>query len=140
MSLDQIPAETTAPGGDPQGVEYVPDEARSLRPRHITTTMIGANLLFGVIVIGWLPVTFGLDWWGAFSAILVGVVVGAALLGPIAAIGPRTGTNGPVSSGAFFGVVGRVIGTLLALVNAIGVYALAVWSGGQVIVYGLHAL
>lgn len=140
MSLDQRPAETAAHGGDPQGVEYVPDEARHLRPRNIMTTMIGANLLFGVIVIGYLPVTFGLDWWGSFSSILVGVLVGAALLGPIAAIGPRTGTNGPVSSGAFFGVVGRVIGTLLALFIAIGFYALAVWSGGQVVVYGLHAL
>ncbi|MGI5328425.1 purine-cytosine permease family protein [Actinomadura nitritigenes] len=55
-------------------------------------------------------------------------------------VGPRTGTNGPVSSGAYFGVIGRVIGTLLALFIAVGFYALAVWSGGQVVVYGLHAL
>ncbi|SEF32304.1 Purine-cytosine permease [Amycolatopsis pretoriensis] len=140
MSVDQRSTEAAARGDDPQGVEYVPDAARLLRPRNIATTMVGANLLFGVIVIGWLPVTFGLDWWGAFSSIVLGVLVGAALLGPIAAIGPRTGTNGPVSSGAFFGVIGRVIGTLLALFIAIGFYALAVWSGGQVIVYGLHAL
>ena len=58
----------------------------------------------------------------------------------MALIGPRTGTNGPVSSGAFFGVVGRIIGSAIALLIAIGFYALAVWTGGQIAVYGAHAL
>jgi purine-cytosine permease-like protein len=122
------------------GVEYIPEQERHSRPLNLFTTLTGANLTFGVIVIGWLPVAFGLDWWGTFSSIVVGTAVGALILAPIALLGPRTGTNGPVSSGAFFGVVGRLIGTLLALFIAVGFYALAVWTGGQVVVYGLHAL
>ncbi|GGJ59909.1 purine-cytosine permease family protein [Streptomyces brasiliensis] len=139
MPQDQLNKSANS-GIDHHGVEYVPDDARSVRPRDVMATMIGANLLFGVIAIGWLPVTFGLDWWGSFSSILVGVGVGSLLLAPIAAIGPRTGTNAPVGSGAFFGVIGRIVGTLVALCIAVGFYALAVWSGGEVIVHGLHAL
>ena len=37
---------------------------------------------------------------------VVGTAVGALLLAPMALLGPRTGTNNPVSSGAHFGVVG----------------------------------
>lgn len=140
VSQDQSAMHPVRSGIDHHGVEHIPDEDRTMRPHNVMTTMIGVNLMFGLIVIGYLPVSFGLGWWASFGSILAGAALGAIILAPIATIGPRTGTNGPVSSGAFFGVIGRVVGTLLALFIAIGFYALAVWSGGQVVVYGLHAL
>lgn len=122
------------------GIDYIPDEDRHSNPMNIFWILIGANLTFGLIVLGALPVSFGLSWWSAFSSIIVGDLLGALLFAPMALIGPRTGTNGPVSSGAFFGVVGRIIGSAIALLIAIGFYALAVWTGGQIAVYGAHAL
>ncbi len=56
---------------------------------------------------GFLPVTFGLGWWQAASAVVVGSALGSALLAPTRGHRTRTGTNNPVSSGAFFGVGGR---------------------------------
>ena len=122
------------------GIDFIPEADRRSKPSNLFWILIGANLTFGLIVLGWLPVAFGLGWWPAFTSIIVGDFVGALLFAPMALIGPRTGTNGPVSSGAFFGVVGRIIGSALALFIAIGFYALAVWTGGQMAVYGAHKL
>jgi purine-cytosine permease-like protein len=127
-------------GIETHGVDFIPDSERTSSPWNIFSIFIGANLTFGLIVLGWLPITFGLGWWSALTSIIVGDAVGAILIVPIALLGPRTGTNGPVSSGAVFGVVGRIIGSALALFIAIGFYALAVWTGGQVAVYGAHKL
>lgn len=127
-------------GIEKHGVDYIPDSERMSRPRNVFSILIGANLTFGLIVLGWLPVAFGLSWWASFWSIVVGDAIGAAVIVPIALMGPRTGTNGPVSSGAIFGVVGRIVGSALALFIAVGFYALAVWTGGQVAVYGAHKL
>jgi purine-cytosine permease-like protein len=45
-----------------------------------------------------------------------GIAVGTVAVLPTAIIGPRTGTNMTVSSGAFFGTRGRFIGSGLARV------------------------
>jgi purine-cytosine permease-like protein len=122
------------------GVDYIPESDRHSSPRNIFYILIGANLTFGLIVLGWLPFSFGLGWWAAFWSIIVGDIAGALLFAPMALLGPRTGTNGPVSSGAYFGVVGRLIGSALAIFIAVGFYALTVWTGGQIAVYGAHRL
>ena len=48
---------------------------------------------------------------------------------PLALLGPRTGTNNPVSSGAHFGVSGRLIGSLLTLAFALAFAAIACGPG-----------
>jgi purine-cytosine permease-like protein len=131
---------TGTAGMEKHGIDYIPANERKSSPRNVFSIFIGANLTFGLIVLGWLPISFGLSWWAAFWSIIVGDAIGALVIIPIALMGPRTGTNGPVSSGAIFGVVGRIIGSGLALFIAIGFYALAVWTGGQVAVYGAHKL
>ena len=51
--------------------------------------------------------------------------------------GPRTGTNNPVSSGAHFGVVGRLIGTFLEASASLAFAALSIWTGGDALVAAL---
>jgi purine-cytosine permease-like protein len=131
---------TGVAGIERHGIDYIPENERKSRPLNVFSILIGANLMFGLIVLGWLPISFGLSWWAAFWSIIVGDAIGAVVLMPMALLGPRTGTNGPVSSGAIFGVVGRIIGSALALFITIGFYALTVWTGGQVAVYGAHKL
>ncbi|MEV7968680.1 cytosine permease [Sphaerisporangium sp. NPDC088356] len=123
-----------------RGVDFIPPEDRQDRPRDVGTVFLGANMCFGTIVLGALPILFGLGWWASFWAITVGTLLGTAFFGPVGLIGPRTGTNSAVSSGAFFGVVGRLVGSLVVLFIAIGFYALAVWTGGQAVVAGAHKL
>ncbi|MET0763514.1 MAG: cytosine permease [Blastococcus sp.] len=123
-----------------RGVDFVPPEDRNSRPRDVAAVWFGANMCFGTIVIGALPILFGLGWWAAFWAISIGTLLGTVFFGPMGLLGPRTGTNSAVSSGAFFGVVGRLVGSCVVLFIAIGFYALAVWTGGQAVVAGAHRL
>jgi purine-cytosine permease-like protein len=123
-----------------RGVDYIPPGERNSTPRETGIVWFGAQMCFGIIVLGSLPIVFGLGWWAAFWAITIGTAVGTLLFAPVAAVGPRTGTNSAVSSGAFFGVVGRVVGSVVVLFIAIGFYALAVWTGGQAVVAGGHRL
>jgi purine-cytosine permease-like protein len=123
-----------------RGVDYVPTGERHSAPSELGIVFFGAQMCFGIIVLGALPIVFGLGWWAAFWAITLGCAVGTVFFGPLALVGPRTGTNSAVSSGAFFGVVGRILGSLVVLFIAIGFYALAVWTGAQAIVAGGNRL
>src|SRR3954454_19494258 len=117
-----------------KGVEYIPEAERDSRPANVAAVFLGGNLAFSVIVFGWLPITFGLSFASAFSASLIGLAVGTAVTAPLAILGTRTGTNNPVSSGAHFGVRGRLIGSALTLAFALAFVAISVWTGGDALV------
>ncbi|MCH0565817.1 MULTISPECIES: cytosine permease [unclassified Streptomyces] len=128
-----------------RGVDTVPDEERTSGPRDLVSILLGSNLCLGVIVFGWLPASFGLDFWSGVSSIVVGTLVGTALTAPLALISLRTATNLSTSSGAQFGVRGRLVGSVVGLLLALGYTALTVWIGGDVMVgvlgrlFGLRA-
>jgi purine-cytosine permease-like protein len=123
-----------------RGVDFIPEAERHSRPRELVWVFIAIEFCFGIVVLGQLPIVFGLDWWAAAISTVVGLFVGSILYAPVALIGTRTGTNSAVSSGAFFGVVGRVIGSVQNLFIGIGFFALAIWTGGQAAVAGMHRL
>ncbi|WP_165789310.1 purine-cytosine permease family protein [Mycolicibacterium agri] len=123
-----------------RGVDYIPEAERHSRPKELISVFFGTQLCFGIIVLGFIPVSFGLGWWGSVTSTLVGLAVGSAIFAPLALLSTRTGTNSAVSSGAHFGVVGRVVGSLVGIFTAVGFYALTVWTGGQALVEGLHKL
>src|SRR5215208_6531809 len=125
---------SAATGIETRGVEFVPEEERSARPRDIFWIGIGGNLAFSIVLFGWLPLTFGLGWWATVTSMLVGYTIGALLVTPMGLLGPRTGSNNSVSSGAHFGVLGRLIGSVIGLLIAACYAALAIWAGGQAIV------
>jgi purine-cytosine permease-like protein len=60
------------------------------------------------------------------------------MFAPLALLSTRTGTNSAVGSGAHFGVVGRIVGSLVGIFTAVGFYALTVWTGGEALISGLH--
>jgi purine-cytosine permease-like protein len=123
-----------------RGVDFIPNSERHSSPMNIVWILTGGSLALGIIVLGWLPVSFGLGWWPAFWSIIVGNLLGASLLTPFSMIGPHAGTNGPVASGAFFGVAGRMLGSIIGIVGCVGYFALSVWTGGEAAVAGLHRL
>lgn len=116
------------------GVEYLPEDARDSRPRNLGAVFLGANLTWTNVVFGAFAILFGLSFWQTVTSMAVGTALGTLAVLPTALIGPRTGTNMTVSSGAFFGIRGRFIGSGLALVIALGFAAVTVWTSGDALV------
>ncbi|PPS71461.1 MULTISPECIES: cytosine permease [Streptomyces] len=123
-----------------RGVDTIPEGERTSGPRDLVSILLGSNLCLGVIVFGWLPPSFGLDWWSSVGAVLAGTVVGVLFTAPLALVSLRTGTNLSTSSGAQFGVRGRLVGSVVGLLLALGYTALTVWIGGDVMVTVLGRL
>ncbi|BDY26384.1 purine-cytosine permease family protein [Mycolicibacterium mageritense] len=122
------------------GVEYLPEEARDSRPRNLGAVFLGANLTWTNVVFGAFAVVFGLSFWQTVTSMAVGIAIGILVVLPTAVIGPRTGTNMTVSSGAFFGIRGRFIGSGIALAIALGFAAVTVWTSGDAIVAAAHRM
>lgn len=121
------------------GIEYIPEAERASRPSNLFYILLGGSLTFSLFIIGWFPIAFGLSWWAACTSVITGSLIGALLLAPMGLFGPRTGTNNPVSSGAHFGVVGRLIGTFLEASASVAFAALSIWTGGDALVAALNA-
>lgn len=115
-----------------RGVDTIPEAERTSGPRDVLAILLGSNLCLGVIVFGWLPVSFGLGLWGAVTSVVAGTVAGVAVTAPLALVSLRTATNLSTSSGAFFGVRGRLIGSVVGLLLSLGYTALTLWIGGDV--------
>ena len=118
------------------GVDTVPESQRTGKPRNIISVFVGSNLSLSVMVFGWLGILYGLSWWQSVSAILVGTLVAAAFVSASALLGWRAATNNSVSSGAFFGVRGRLIASFVGLLLCIQYVALTIWTGGEMISAG----
>ena len=117
------------------GIDTIPDAERTSRPFDLFRIQFGGANTFATVILGTFPVLFfGLSFWEAAAATVLGVVVGALILMPMGLFGPRTGTNNAVSSGAHFGVRGRVLGSFLSLLTAIAFYSISVWVSGDAIV------
>jgi purine-cytosine permease-like protein len=116
------------------GIDTIPDAERTSRPFDLFRIQFGGANTFATVILGTFPVLLGLDLVEAVAATVVGVVVGALILMPMGLFGPRTGTNNAVSSGAHFGVRGRVLGSFLSLLTALSFYSISVWVSGDALV------
>ncbi|PWI44234.1 cytosine permease [Streptomyces sp. ICBB 8177] len=123
-----------------RGVDTVPEQERTSGPRDVISILLGSNLALGVIVFGWLPVSFGLGWWASFTSLAAGTLVGTVLVAPLALVSLRTATNLSTSSGAHFGVRGRLLGSTIGLLLSLGYTALTLWVGGDAVVGCLHRM
>jgi purine-cytosine permease-like protein len=123
-----------------RGIDYVPETDRHSRPRDLAWAMFGPQFGFGNMVFGSFGIVFGLSWWSTFSAVTVGVTIGSLIFAGVAIQSPKTGTNNAVSSGAFFGVTGRYLGSLISLVIGLAFFAILVWTSGQTILNVFHRI
>jgi len=116
------------------GIDRIPDAERDATPVDLFRLAFGGSNTFATAVLGAFPVMFGLSFWQGAWAIISGVVLGAAVLAPMAVFGQINGSNNAVSSGAHFGVHGRIVGSFLSLLTAIAFFSLSVWSSGDALV------
>ena len=100
----------------------------------------GTQITYGSLLLGALPVIFGLNWWHSFTAIVVGTLLGSFAVAGMALLGPRTGTNGTVSSGAFFGIRGRYVGSFITQVIDLGYFAMVLWYSAPPLLQAGHRL
>ncbi|HET6509689.1 MAG TPA: cytosine permease [Baekduia sp.] len=134
--------ETRAARGaiEEHGVEPIPVRDRTAGAGEFFRIAVGATMTTTTVVLGTLPVAMGLSFRAALTAIVLGVVAGAVVLMPLAIFGPRTHTNNAVTSGAHFGVTGRIVGSFLSLLIAITFFTISVWVGGDALAAGLARL
>jgi len=116
------------------GIDRIPEEERKSTPWTFFVVLTGTSFTLGSIVFGWLPITFGLSFRASVTAIAVGTLAGLIPISPLIVIAARTATNNSTSSGAHFGVRGRLIGSGLGLCLMLVSCAVAIWSGGGVLV------
>src|SRR5689334_10010527 len=102
-----------------RGVDLVPDAERTSSPREFLWIWNSAQFSLGTVVLGSVPVAFGLGWWASISSLLLGLLIGTVVVTPLVRFGKATGANDPVSSGAHFGVRGRLIGNVITVCTAI---------------------
>ena len=101
------------------GVDLIPDEERHGKPFDLFWVWLGANVIFTYVIDGAIILGFGLSFWPAVLAIVVGnlfmILVG---LGAIA--GPRAGTATLLVSRSAFGVLGNIPAALLSWITVVG--------------------
>ncbi|TLP78492.1 cytosine permease [Pseudomonas nitroreducens] len=122
------------------GVEQIPDSERNATPTDLFRMIFGGANTFATAVLGSFPVLFGLSFQAGVWAIVLGVLVGSIILAPMGLFGPLNGTNNAVSSGAHFGVHGRIVGSFLSLLTAVAFFSLSVWSSGDALIGGAKRL
>jgi purine-cytosine permease-like protein len=122
------------------GIDTIPPGHRHSRPLDLFRIQFGGANTFATVILGTFPILLGLSFWQAAAATVVGVLVGGLILAPMGLFGPTTGTNNAVSSGAHFGVRGRVVGSFLSLLTAIAFYSISVWVSGDAFVGALVRL
>lgn len=122
------------------GIDTIPDADRTSTWLDLLRIQFGGANTFATVLLGTFPIALGLSFWQAVLATVTGVVVGTVFLAPMGLFGPKTGTNNAVSSGALFGVRGRVVGSFLSLLTAIAFYSISVWVSGDALVGALKRL
>src|SRR5271165_1953514 len=98
-----------------RGIDQIPDIERHSNPKNLAAAFVAVQFSFVIIIFGSFPITWGLGWWATMAAVTVGLAIGSVLIAFTSLTGPLTGTNQSVTSGAFFGVQGRLIGSAISL-------------------------
>ncbi|GAA2084369.1 cytosine permease [Pseudolysinimonas kribbensis] len=131
---------TTAPPRptsiEPGGIESIPADKRHGSPWQLLATWSAPNLEFATVFVGFIGVAyFGLGFWQAILAVVIGNALGATSHGILSTWGPREGLAQLVLSRTAFGLRGNIlpaaINTIMAglgwfAVNSVsGAFALA---------------
>jgi nucleobase:cation symporter-1, NCS1 family len=116
---------------EPGGAEFIPLHERHGRPLQLFWTWTSPNLEFATVFVGVLGVAlFGLSFWQAVLAIVIGTAAGALAQGVLSARGPSYGVPQMVLSRLGFGYWGNVLPAGLNSITAgIGWFAVNSVSG-----------
>lgn len=105
------------------GIKPIPSTERQTMPWELGTMWAGAFLNYASLLTGSLLVVFGLGTLDSLSAIVVGALLAAVILGLVSISGPRGGVPQIVFSRLVFGYRGAYLAGALTLVLAVGWFA-----------------
>src|ERR1700712_1276287 len=101
---------TRATTVEPGGIEAIPANRRHGSPWQLFATWTAPNLEFATIFVGVIAVAFfGLGFWQAIAALVLGSAVGALTQGVLSTWGPREGLAQLVLSRTAFGYRGNIL-------------------------------
>ena len=108
---------------EPHGIEQVPDSERHGSTRNLFTLWLAANMGLPVWLVGALAVIFGLGFADGVAAVLIGNIIGCALLALTSSMGPEIGMPQLSFTRHSFGKRGAYLPALLNWVSTWGWYA-----------------
>ncbi|PZS33433.1 MAG: cytosine permease [Pseudonocardiales bacterium] len=116
---------------EPGGIEFIPLAERHGRPIQLLWTWASPNLEFATVFVGVLGVlVFGLSFWMASLAIVVGTAGGALSHGVLSTWGAKHGFPQMVLGRSAFGFLGNILPTgLMSITAGIGWFAVNSVSG-----------
>ena len=114
------PAAAAGAGIELIGIEVVPESSRAGRPRSLFWPWFASNISVLGISYGAFTLAFGVSFWQAEIAGIVGIVVSFALCGVIALAGKRGSAPTMVLSRAAFGVNGNRLTAALSWLLTVG--------------------
>jgi nucleobase:cation symporter-1, NCS1 family len=121
-----------------RSIDYIPDAERHGGLLSQFTLWLGANLQITAIVTGALAVVFGGDVFWSLIALLIGQLIGGAVMALHGAQGPQLGLPQMISCRVQFGVYGAVIPIVAVCLMYIGFSASGAVLAGQAIGQLLH--
>ncbi|BAQ78288.1 purine-cytosine permease family protein [Pseudomonas sp. St29] len=114
-----------------RSIDYIPEAERHGRLLSQFTLWLGANLQITAIVTGALAVVLGGDVFWSLIGLLIGQLLGGAVMALHAAQGPRLGLPQMISSRVQFGVYGAAIPMVLVCLMYLGFTATGTVLSGQ---------
>lgn len=116
---------------EPGGIEPVADADKHGTPRQLFWTWTSPNLEFATVFVGVLAVSvFGLSFWQATAAVIVGNLLGSVTHGVLSARGPKYGVPQMVLGRVAFGFFGNVLpASLMSVMAGVGWFAVNSVSG-----------
>ena len=120
---------------EPHGIEQVPDSERHGSTRNLFTLWLAANMGLPVWLVGALAVIFGLGFADGVAAVLIGNIIGCALLALTSSMGPEIGMPQLSFTRHSFGKRGAYLPALLNWVSTWGWYAVNSVVGALAIAY-----
>jgi NCS1 family nucleobase:cation symporter-1 len=123
---------------EPGGAEFIPLSERHGTPARLFWTWLSPNFEFATVFLGVLAVVaFGLSFWQAVAAIVLGTVLGSASHAALSARGPQYGVPQMILSRISFGYWGNALpATINAVIAGVGWFAVNSVSGAL----ALHSL
>ncbi|MEV6836920.1 cytosine permease [Streptomyces sp. NPDC051133] len=124
MTLPQDPSDTGSPGRPPRvethGLDVIGDAERKGTPRALLWPWFGANVSVLGIGYGAFAFGFGISFWQALAAGVLGIVASFLLCGFVAVAGKRGSAPTMVLSRAAYGVRGNRLPSLISWMLTVG--------------------
>jgi nucleobase:cation symporter-1, NCS1 family len=125
---------------EPGGAEFIPLSERHGKPTQLFWTWMSPNFEFATVFVGVICVLFfGLSFWQAVAAIVLGTVLGSATQAALSARGPQYGVPQMILSRISFGYWGNALPAgINAIIAGVGWFAVNSVSGALALNTLLH--